>query len=136
MPRRYELTIQPMFKSNEKPSWYNGTMVVEFECVGEAPVSYLVMHAKDIDIYNSSLRLASSTDSSFGELTAFPFEMYRDGDFFVINLNDTVAAAEPTPVFRPNNTYTFRVSFVGYTRDDNIGFYRTFYHDPKDNSKK
>ena len=71
-----------------------------------------------MDIDNSSLSIKSLTDSSFQELKGFNWFNDFKRQFFVANL---------TKQLKSGHNYSLYMKFVGYLKDDNIGFYRSSY---------
>lgn len=82
---------------------------------------------RDLDLHNSTLKLTSTTDKNFDKMQNFNWKYEKATHFFIAEFQ--------SQIFRENNNYTFSVSFTGYTKEDNIGFYRASYHD-SNNTKK
>lgn len=63
------------------------------------------MHMKDLLVYNSTLKLTSSTDDNFTDIADFKWYLEKEADFFVAEFADHT--------FMPNHTYTFSAMFIG-----------------------
>ena len=125
VPFHYHLTIKPYFKPEIEPEYYDGTVVIQFSCVNNTSV--FVAHMKDIDIYNSSLKIESHHDSSFNELNNIRYQYDSVTQFLIINLENQM--------FKKGFAYKFIAQFKGYTKNDNAGFYKSSYIDSKNQKK-
>lgn len=124
-PTLYEMTLKPYFKVETMPEYYDTTLDLHFTCVSQT--NKLVLHMKNLQINNSSLKITSSTDSQFKEVKEFPWSHDVEADFFI--------AEFPTNPFRPGNSYTFSIEFRGFLLSDERGFYRTYYNDSNGNQR-
>ncbi|CAF0852077.1 unnamed protein product [Brachionus calyciflorus] len=116
-PTYYDLTIQPFFKANTEPFDYNGTVSIDFVC--EQNTNQLVLHMKDLDVYNSTLTLSAINDTIFTTKKNFKWTYNNNTHFFVIDLE--------RESFRANFSYRFSVKFKGYITNDQLGFYKSSY---------
>jgi aminopeptidase N len=87
----------------------------------------LALHSRLLDINNSSLQLTSLTDSAFAPMSNFKYMYDSITHILTVDLGNQM--------FRANNNYTFSASFRGYTRDDNMGFFRSSYFDSNGNRR-
>jgi hypothetical protein len=78
---------------------------------------------KDIEIYNSTLKIESFNDSSFNTLNNIAYQYDHDTHFLIINLENQT--------FKKGFAYKFSAKFKGYTKNDNAGFYKSSYVDSK-----
>lgn len=124
-PYLYDLTFKMYFKPDEMPEYYDGTAMIHFTCVKST--SKLVLHARELEISNSTLSLTSESDSAFTTMTNFPWTYDPITHLLTVDLK--------TQTFKPNLNYTFSVSFKGFTTDDRIGFYRTAYLDAQNQKR-
>ena len=53
---------------------------------------------------------------------------YKADDLLVAHVGDST---DERQYFKPGHVYILTVSFVGYTLNDNVGFYRSSYLDAK-----
>lgn len=60
----------------------------------------------DLDVFNSTLKLTSSTDSDFNDLDGFSWALDRETDFFTVEL-------PAGNKFLENHNYSFSASFRG-----------------------
>lgn len=118
-PFYYDLTLKPFFKVTTTPENYTADINIHFTCVSNT--NRLVLHMKDLDIFNSSLKLTSTSDSLFTDLVNFPWTYDNVTHFFVVQLQGQT--------FKASKNYTFSASFRGYTKNDDLGFYRSSYTD-------
>lgn len=86
-----------------------------------------MLHAKDLDINDASLKLISLTDSSFTPMTNFKWTYDSITHIITVNLGDQM--------FKQGADYEFSAEYRGYHRDDNLGFYRTSYLDANNNRR-
>lgn len=126
VPFYYQIKFQTFFSPEQKPEFYNGDIKINFTCKNDT--NRLVLHLKDIELFNETLRLESSTDSSFIQLENFKWVHDTESSFFIAELDSNQG-------FKSNNNYTFSVSFRGFTRDDNLGFFRSSYLDANNNRR-
>lgn len=117
LPRHYDLTIKPYFNVNSEPKEFDGKVVIKMDCVENT--SRLVLHMKDIDIYNVSI--SSDNDTGFVNRTNFNWSYNNITDFFIAEFNSTI--------FLANKSYTFTAEYKGYSKNDNVGIYRSSYLD-------
>jgi hypothetical protein len=125
MPYYYDVTIQPFFKSAQEPDYYNGTVVIQFICVNDA--SKFVIHKRFIDVFNSTLKIESQNDTAFNIMENFAYEYDDVTHFMTVDLENRM--------FKKGYAYTFSAQFKGYTKNDQVGFYKSSYVD-SDNTKK
>jgi aminopeptidase N len=78
---------------------------------------------KDLEVYNSTIKISSSTDADFSELKGLKWDYDAETSFLTISL------LSEGQVFRAGNNYTFESEYKGFSKNDNIGFYRTLYTD-------
>jgi hypothetical protein len=95
------------------------------ECVENT--STLVLHMKDIEIYNSTLSLSSGTDKNFANITNFSWSYDPITDFFIAQFTDNI--------FKANNIYIFKAEYKGLSQNDNIGIYKSSYIDNDKNKR-
>ena len=124
MPSLYELTIQPFFKPDKMPEFYNGKVLIHFTC--KKDTNTLVLHMKDLELDKATLSLESSTDKDFKKKSSFDYQYDNVTHFFTAKFDQP---------FRTYNKYTFGVEFKGFTKDDELGFYRSYYFDENKNKK-
>jgi hypothetical protein len=74
---------------------------------------------KDIDIY--SVSISSETDSTFATRANFTWKHDNLTDFFIADFINKI--------FKANNSYTFTAEYRGYSKNDNVGIYRSSYLD-------
>lgn len=117
MPQSYTITVKPYFKPHLKPEYYDGKVEIKFKCATDT--SKLELHYNKLELVNSSLKLSSSTDSLFSEIT--DFEYTHDPITQIMRVENVL--------FKAGNEYTFNVDYKGFTVDDNLGFYRSKYED-------
>jgi hypothetical protein len=123
-PYLYEVTIQPYLKLTEEPSYYLGRVRIHFTCVSNT--NQLVFHLKNIQVYDSSLLLTSSSDLTIGQVKEFAWTKDERRDFFVANFNST---SSQTTYFKAGNNYSVEMQFKGFLQNDNVGFYKASYPD-------
>ena len=111
--------IQPFFKPETMPETYNATIEIHFACVRNADRLIFHMDDKFLTLDNTTLRLRSSTDSDFPELTRLSWMYDAETNFATIRISNTY--------FKEGHNYSFSVSFKGKILDNNVGFYRTYY---------
>ena len=121
VPYHYDLTIQPYFSVTEVPEYFMGQVAIHFRCV--QPTHKFVIHMKDLEVYNSTIKISSSTDADFSELKGLKWDYDAETSFLTISL------LSEGQVFRAGNNYTFESEYKGFSKNDNIGFYRTLYTD-------
>jgi hypothetical protein len=117
LPRHYDLKIKPYFDVNSEPKEFDGKVIIKMDCVEST--SRLVLHMKDIDIYNVSI--SSDDDSSFATKTNFNWTYTNITDFFIADFSNII--------FKANKSYTFTAEYKGYSKNDNVGIYRSSYLD-------
>ena len=123
-PILYELTIQPYFKTDKMPEFYNAVISIDFRCL--RATNKLVMHMRNLVLKNSTLKITSSTDEQFSSKLNFPWTYDPVTDFFT---------AEFSQQFKVDYSYTFSVEFKGFINNDETGFYRSSYVDSNENKK-
>ncbi|CAF0711353.1 unnamed protein product [Brachionus calyciflorus] len=123
-PTYYDLTIQPFFKVDEEPFEYNGTVSIDFVC--EKNTNQLVLQMKDLDLDNSTLMLSGINDTTFSQKTNLKWTYNSITHLLVIDLENQS--------FKQNFLYRFSANFKGYTKNDDLGFYKSSYVD--DNGQK
>lgn len=119
-PNTYRLTVQPYFKSDTMPSNYTGFVEIDFTCVTET--SKLVLHTNKLDLNLDQIKIVSAADKDFSNTPTLVTSHDPVTHFFTV----TFPKGE---LFKANQNYTFSVSYMGYTVDDNLGFYRSKYED-------
>jgi len=126
LPLNYNLLFKTELNGPENQKFfpYYGEINILITCI--ETTSSLVLHIDDLGIDNSSLLIKSLTDSSFKELKAFNWFNDFKRQFFVANL---------TQELKSGQNYSLYMKFVGYLKDDNIGFYRSSYLDSNNNRK-
>ena len=98
-----------------------GQVGIHFKCV--QPTHKFVIHMRDLEVVNSTIKISSSTDADFTELKGLKWDFDRVTSFLSISL------LSEGQVFRAGHNYTFESEFKGFSKYDNQGFYRTFYTD-------
>ena len=124
LPSFYEITIQPYFKPESMPEYFKGKVAIDFTC--EKETNKLVLHKKDLDLDNSTLLLTSASDADFSERKNFPFSYDSDTHFLTFEFDKS---------FKVGSHYRFSVEYKGYTTDDELGFYRSYYTDSNDKKR-
>jgi hypothetical protein len=124
LPLRYDIKIHPYFKPQQMPEFFKGAVSINFTCTKET--NKLVLHMKEIDLDNSTLRISSLTDRGFSTIEKFAWSYDPLTHFFVARVDTS---------FKQDQNYTFSVEYKGYTKYDELGFYRSFYWDTN-NSKR
>jgi aminopeptidase N len=124
IPTSYDLTIQPLFKADQKPEKFNGKVKVNFNC--EANTDKLVLHMVDLVLNNSTLKIESSSDKDFKPKSNFPWTYDPITHFLTFKFDTS---------FKKGFNYTFSVSYVGLTNDVMRGFYRGNYKDNDGNQR-
>lgn len=119
-PVHYDLFFQPFFKETQKPEYFEGTTRIEFKCVQDT--SFLVLHMKDLELKDETLRLTSLTDKNYKEAKNFKYSYDSETHLFV-------AEFIPEQSFKKGETYVFEVEYKGFTKGDTIGLYRSTYKD-------
>ena len=121
MPIHYDFTMQPYFNVTQKPEYYDATIRIHFKCVNST--NKFVIHKKDIDINSTTLRITSLKDSvNFPTMTNFAYTYDNETSFLTVDLDEEHQ-------FVAGEEYTFETEFRAYTKNDNVGFYRTSYTD-------
>jgi hypothetical protein len=106
------------------PEFFKGAVSINFTCSKET--NKIVLHMKDIDLDNSTLRVSSLSDREFTAMEKFAWTYDPVTQFFVAEVKNS---------FKVNHNYTFSADYKGYTKYDELGFYRSFYYD-SNNSKR
>lgn len=116
-PYYYDIHISTRFHDTIEPTDFNGTVKIYFKCLTRT--NMLILHMKDIDIYNSTIVLKGLTNTSF-EYYHLNWLYDREKEFLIFELSKD---------FEVNHNYTIIIKYKGYLQDDNIGFYRSSYFD-------
>lgn len=124
-PTHYDLTIQPYFKPTDPPEMYKAWIAIDFTCTHETDKLVLHMNAVNLKLDNSTLKLTSSSDSSFGAWEEFAWSWDSVTSFFTVRL-------EQARRFRVGQEYRFEVAFEGKIQDNLVGFYRSSYSHTED----
>lgn len=120
-PSTYRLSIKPYFTSTTKPEKYDGQVEIDFECLKNT--KQFVIHYNKLDLNYSTLEITSETDADFKTTPANPKHTYSPiTHFFALEFPGGQQ-------FKAGSKYTFKVDFVGYTKEDNLGFYASKYQD-------
>lgn len=117
-PLHYDITIQPYFRVTERPETYDGTVSILFKASRDT--NKLVLHAKSLEITNTTLQLSSTTDTQFTQWNNFPWTYDPVTSFLIVDLGTD-------RTFRAGFNYTFRTSFKGRSESDNAGIFRASY---------
>ncbi len=124
VPVSYNLTIKTYFKPDTVPLYYDGSVEILFTCDNET--SKLVMHMRNLDLNRTSLRLTSVNDDKFDVEEKFSWTVDPVTHFVTFEFDKP---------FRAGYNYTFSGSFRGYTEEDEMGFYRSYYFDDNNDKK-
>ncbi len=125
-PYFYEIALDVDFNRTTKNYFeYKGAVKISFACLNST--RSLVFHVDNLKIENSSLRLESPSDASFTHVDAFYWTNDYERQFFIANFT--------RPLFKAGHNYTLSLSYTGYLKDDNAGFYRSSYLDNNGNKK-
>ncbi len=125
-PINYDLFIQPFFKSNTMPEYYNASIRIDFACLKNT--NRLVLNMKSIELYNKTLLLKSETDTNFNTLAQFSYSYNNKTYIFTAEFDKNT--------FLSGHNYSFYADFKSSIKDDNIGIYRSSYSDFELNEKK
>lgn len=117
-PNRYDLTIQPYFRSIDEPMSYDGSVRIEFSCSKDT--DKLVLHALELVPDNTTLSIVSINDASFAAFTRFPWTYDSVTSQLTIQLTGG-------RLFRAGRSYAFSVSFTNKPATNDLGFYKTSY---------
>ena len=126
VPYHYDLTIQPFFNATQKPEFYEAKEKIQFRCVNDT--KKFVIHIKNLEITNNSLRISSISDDSFQSIENFEWTYDNVTSFFTADLGQN-------QTFLANQNYMFEAEFKGFTNNDDLGFYRTSYKDDSNNTR-
>ena len=146
-PTYYELTLKPFFNVTPKPSNSDGYVVIRFECLEDT--SRLILHMNELKVDDSSLELYEVASADFDHKRPnksslislaknFKWQHDQRRQFFIADfgsMNDKKKKTTTTTMFRKGKQYVVTIGFVGYLKDDNVGFYASSYTD-SDGSKK
>lgn len=121
-PYRYDITIQPYFRSTEPPTYFDGKCRIWFQAV--AATDKLIFHVQSLDINNATLRLEAINDPNFQTITGFRWT------YDAVTSQVTVNLADYSQTFRANLNYSVSIDYIGYATHDLVGFYRSSYTDP------
>jgi hypothetical protein len=80
--------------------------------------SRLVLHMKDLDLDNTTLRITSSSDKQFLVAEKLTWTYDSVTHFLIVELKSP---------FKDSHNYTFSAEYKGYTKYDELGLYRSFY---------
>ena len=125
-PINYDLFIQPFFKSNTMPEYYNASVKIDFACLKNT--NRLVLNMKSIQLYNKTLLLKSTSNINFKTLKQFTYSYSNRTQIFIVELDNTS--------FISGHNYSFYVEFKSPIKEDNIGIYRSSYSDFDLNERK
>jgi hypothetical protein len=90
-----------------------------------------VVHMKNLDITNNTLKIESNSDASFLTINNFSWSYDNETSFLTFDMSSVT----PKRTFLANNNYSFYAEFKGYTTDDQLGFYRTSYKDDSNQTR-
>ena len=114
-PSLYELTIWAYFNDTVEPVDFNGTVKIYFKCFKST--DKIIIHAKELEIFNNTIKVQHSVDNQI-RVKSLGFDYERE--FCIIELSNQL---------KKDENYTLFIQYRGYIKEDNIGFYRSSYHD-------
>jgi hypothetical protein len=120
-PIHYDLMFDTFFESDTKPEDFNASLKLLFRCIRDT--NKLVLNMKDLDLYNSTMKITSQTHASYNSPSGFGYNYNNQTQIF------SATFVQQNQWFKAGNNYTFHVEFKGYLKDDDLGFYRTSYTD-------
>jgi aminopeptidase 2 len=119
-PTRYDIVIKPYFRVTERPENYDGSVSITFRASRDT--NKLVLHARQLEIVNTTLQLSSTTDTQFAAWNGFSWTYDSVTSLLTVDLGNT-------RTFRSGFLYVFKTDFKGKSLSDNLGIYRTSYMD-------
>lgn len=120
-PNRYELTIKPYFNTTYRPEIYNAHIKIYFSVFEET--NKFVIHSLGLKInFTSLVFLTSGQSDPFADSNSV--EWIQDN---TTNLLEITLLNDKT--FKSGQNYSFSIDYVGFTIDNNVGFYRSSYLD-------
>ena len=117
-PYFYDLTIFTTFNDVTAPDDYIGIVKIDFKCFKET--DKVILHGKDLYIFNKTVKVSAVMESMHQDITIRRLDHDYEREFLIIELNNQLTA---------NLNYTISIKYQGYFKDDNVGFYRSFYFD-------
>jgi aminopeptidase N len=84
------------------------------------------MHKLNLELFNSTIKITSKTDSQFGVYENLAWTYDPVTDFLTFTLNKP---------FTIGNNYSFEASYKGLVNTDQVGIYKSFYTDNDGSTK-
>jgi len=124
-PYFYEIFIKPYFTVTISPEYYDGNVLIKFKCLKNT--SKIVLHMNQIEIDGSSIELRHLNGLLMN--SKFEWTYVEKTQFLIIEiLNGSEALIQ-------NNSYSIGIRFKGFLKNDNAGFYKSFYLDNDGNKR-
>ena len=117
IPYYYHLYLITNFSEDVEPLDYNGTVNIYFTCFIET--NKILMNAKNLEIYDSSISVSDVADLNIN----FSFKSV------IIEPSKERLIIEFDKNFEKNHNYTVYITFRGFLKDDDHGFFRLSYID-------
>ncbi len=126
-PYYYEIIFKPYFSVLKIPDFYEGQVVIKFNCLHDT--SKIILHkAFNLEIKNESIVLVDlSPQSKFQSISKLNWTFDARTEFFIIDLKKISLVK--------NNNYSLSIGFESVLLDLNTGLYRRFYTDTNGDKK-
>jgi len=119
-PFSYEISVRPYIGTvaeygAEKSFKFDGNVTINFICLN--PTSKIILHIKDLDIKNETLKLHSLSINDTIEVS----QKWRNDfqrEFMILNMNKECTL---------NQNYSLNMLYVGQISEYLSGFYRSSY---------
>lgn len=122
-PYLYDITTKTAFDSLTQPTYFDGVVHIDMECL--TATNTIILHQSDIKIDNSSINVTDLNNAAF-TVNIVSTSYDNETEFYKITLSAQLTKGAK---------YRLSMNYRADLRTDNVGFYKSFYYDNDRNKR-